>query len=133
MKKKSVILILILCLAACILHWAGMGYYTSSAAVSDLEAELEALYGEEYTGKETESGTEDMVFVIKPKTWFLTNWNLRNALGLDYKYSCSVVFTDDSQGRPETTRTIIYEGIDPMGKHHTADRAYLDLSSKTEK
>ena len=40
-----------------------------------------------------ENRTEDMVFVVEPKTWFLTNWNLRNALSIDYKYECKVVFT----------------------------------------
>ena len=49
----------------------------------DLKAEMETLHGTEYTGKDTDGRTEDMVFVVEPKTWFLTNWNLRNALKLE--------------------------------------------------
>ena len=46
-----------------------------------------------------------MCFDIEPKTWFLTNRDLRNALGLDYEYVC----------------------IDPMGADKQYQRAYLDL------
>ena len=86
----------------------------------------------EYTGKDIENGTEDMVFVVEPETWFLTNWNLRNALSLDYKYECKVIFTTCVEGSAESVRTITYQAIDPMGPEKIAERAFLDLGSKVE-
>lgn len=131
MKKKPIVLFLALCLTIGILHWLGIGSYSSGSAVSDLKAELEGIYGTEYTGKATENGTEDMVFAITPKTWFLTNWNLRNALGIGYKYECKVLFTTHS-GSTTTVRTIAYQGTDPMGSANISKRAHLDLASKAE-
>ena len=133
MKRKLLALFIVLCLIVAILCWAGVGSYSSSSAVQDLKAELETIYGAEYTEKDTENGTEDMVFVVEPKTRFLTNWNLRNALSIDYKYECKVVFTTYVDGSAESVRTITYQAFDPMGAEKTADRAYLDLSSKVEK
>ena len=123
----------VLCLIISILCWVGVGFYSSSAAVRDLKTELESIYGTEYTGKETANGTEDMVFVVEPKTWFLTNWNLRNALSIDYKYECKVVFTTYVDGNAKSVRTITYQAADPMGAEKTAERAKLDLDSKVEK
>ena len=98
----------------------------------DLKAELETIYGTEYTGKEIDNGTEDMVFIVEPKTRFLTNWNLRNALGLDYQYECRVMFTTCIGENTKTIRTITYQAVDPMGKESIDDRAYVNVSSKRE-
>lgn len=133
MKRKRIVLFVVLCLTVAILHWAGVGFYSSSSAVLDLKAELESIYGTEYTGKDVENGTEDMVFVIEPKTWFFTNWNLRNALGIDYKYECKVIITTYFEDNLKTVRTITYQGADPMGAENIAQRAKLDLDSKVEK
>ena len=132
MKRKLFISFVVLCLMVSVLCWMGIGYYSSSSAVRDLRTELETVYGTEYAGKATESGTEDMVFVVEPKTWFLTNWNLRNALGIDYEYECKVIFTTFVDGNVSCVRTITYQAIDPMGAEKTAVRAFLDLGSKTE-
>ena len=110
----------------------GVGYYSSSSAVRDLKAELESIYGTEYTGKNVDNGTEDMVFVVEPKTWFLTNWNLRNALSIDYEYECKVVFTTYVDGSTKSLRTITYQAFDPMDAEKMVERAYLDLDSKIE-
>ena len=131
MKNKFPVLLLTLLVAVFVLRWAGVGSYSSASAVSDLKAELESIYGPEYTGKAMEQGTEDMTFEIEPKTWFLTNWNLRNSLGLDYEYECRVVFTTHSDGKTET-RTVTYQATDPMGKENGTERARLDLNSKIE-
>lgn len=135
MKKKPSIVasvLLVLCLAIGILCWMGIGLKASSSAIRDLKAELETIYGAEYTEKDAENGTEDMVFVVEPKTWFLTNWNLRNALSLGYKYECKVIFTTYVDGSAESVRTITYQAIDPMGAEKIAERAFLDLGSKVE-
>ena len=133
MKRKLSVSLIVLCLIVAILRCAGVGSYSSSSAVRDLKTELEAIYGTEYTGKNIEKGTEDMVFVVEPKTRFLTNWSLRNALGLDYEYECKVVFTTYVDGSAKSVRTITYQAVDPMGAEKTADKAYLDLASKVEK
>lgn len=133
MKRKRIVLLPVLCLTIAILHWLGVGFYSSGSAVLDLKAELESIYGTEYIGKDIENGTEDMVFVVEPKTWFLTNWNLRNTLGIDYKYECKVVFTTYTEGNSKIVRSIIYQGADPMGAANMAERANLDLDSKVEK
>ena len=133
MKRKLIIPFIVLCLINAILCWVGVGSYSSGSAVRDLKTELEAIYGTEYTGKDIKNGTEDMVFVVEPKTWFLTNWNLRNALSMDYEYECKVVFTTYVDGSAKSVRTITYQAVDPMGAEKTADKAYLDLASKVEK
>ena len=122
----------ILCLVVAVVCWMGVGYYSSSSAVRDLKAELESIYGTEYTGKNVDNGTEDMVFVVEPKTWFLTNWNLRNALSIDYEYECKVVFTTYVDGSTKSLRTITYQAFDPMDAEKMVERAYLDLDSKIE-
>lgn len=132
MQKKYIAAAVILCLAICIVNWSGIGYRPSSSAISDLKAELASLYGEEYTGKEVENGTEDMEFVVKPKTFFFTNWNLRNALCIDYEYECTVIFTNYIEGEQSKVRTVTYQGLDPMGTERARDRAYLNISSKVE-
>lgn len=109
MKTKLLVVLLILCAIAAFLYFSGFGPYSSSAAVADLKAELESIHGPE---------TEDMRFVIEPKTRIMTNWNLRNALGLDYEYACKVISKDG---------VIIYKGIDPMGAGEQYRRAYLEL------
>ena len=133
MKRELIVSFIVLCLIIAILCWMGVGSYSSGPAVRDLKTELEAIYGTEYTGKDIEQGTEDMVFVVEPKTWFLTNWNLRNALSIDYKYECKVIFTTYMDGSAESVRTITYQAVDPMGAEKIAERAYLDLDSKVEK
>ena len=133
MKRKLVASFAVLILIVSVLCWVGIGFYSSGAAVHDLKTELQTIYGTEYTGKAAENGTEDMVFVVEPKTWFLTNWNLRNAWSLDYEYECRVVFTTYIGGSVKSIRTITYQAVDPMGTEKTADRAYLDLASKEEK
>lgn len=130
--KKWIGAILVLCLAIAVLLSAGIGPYSSGSAVADLKAELERIYGAEYTGKLVENGTEDMVFTIKPKSWFLTNWNLRDALGLDYRYECQVVFTTHTGGDEQLVRTVTYRAYDPMGQEDAWERAYLDSDSKVE-
>ncbi|MBQ7001385.1 MAG: hypothetical protein IJN67_10135 [Oscillospiraceae bacterium] len=132
MKKNWIIFLLSICLIAAALHWLGIGPYSSSAAVLDLKAELESLHGREYTGKAVENGTESMEFVVEPKTWFLTNWNLRNMLGLDYQYECRVIVTTHTEENTTNIRTITYQASDPMGKESIDARAALDLRSKTE-
>ena len=132
MKRKLMVSFAILCLVVAVVCWMGVGYYSSSSAVRDLKAELESIYGTEYTGKNVDNGTEDMVFVVEPKTWFLTNWNLRNALSIDYEYECKVVFTTHVDGSVKSVRTITYQAVDPMGAEKTAEKAHLDLGSKAE-
>ena len=126
------VLFAFLSLVVAVVCWMGVGYYSSSSAVRDLKAELESIYGTEYTGKNVDNGTEDMVFVVEPKTWFLTNWNLRNALSIDYEYECKVVFTTYVDGSTKSLRTITYQAFDPMDAEKMVERAYLDLDSKIE-
>ena len=132
MKRKLFISFIALCLVVAVVCWMGVGYYSSSSAVRDLKAELESIYGTEYTGKDVNNGTEDMEFVVEPKTWFLTNWNLRNALSIDYEYECKVILTTYVDGSEKSVRTITYQASDPMGAEKTAARAFLDLESKVE-
>ncbi len=133
MKRKLSISLVILLLIAAILCWMGVGFYSSSSAVRDLKTELETIYGTEYKGKNIENGTEDMIFTVEPETWFLTNWNLRNAFGIDYKYECKVLFTIYADGSVKSVRTITYQAVDPMGAGKNAERAHLDLDSKVDK
>lgn len=133
MKRKLVVSFVALCMIVSVLCWTGIGYYSSGSAVQDLRTELESIYGTEYIGKTVENGTEDMEFVVEPKTWFFTNWNLRNALSIDYEYECNVVFTTCIDEKTKSVRTVTYQAIDPMGKEKTVDRAYLILDSKAEK
>lgn len=133
MIRKMIVSSVVLCLIAAVLCWLGVGFYSSGSAVRDLKAELETIYGTEYTGKDADDGTEDMMFVVEPKTWFLTNWDLRNALCMDYHYECKVIFTTRNGGSIKSVRTIIYQASDPMGAEKMAQRAYLDLDSKVEK
>ncbi len=133
MKKKMIVLILVLSLVSFVfLRIIGVGYSYSGAAGADLTAELETIYGKEYQGKAVDNGTEDMQFVIEPKTWIFTNWNLRMQLGLDYEYECKVVYTTYVDGEVSHIRTITYQAVDPMGSEKMFERAYLDLSSEIE-
>ena len=108
MKRKLLTFGIALCIAAAVIAWMGIGPRTSSSAVADLKAELESIYGPE---------TERMRFEIEPRTWFLTNWNLRQSLGLDYVYECKVIYVDEY--------TVTIRGIDPMGTEEIERRAYL--------
>ena len=132
MKRKFAASFAVLALMVSVLCGTGIGLYSSSSAVHDLKTELQTIYGTEYTGKAAENGTEDMVFVVEPKTWFLTNWNLRNALSIDYEYECKVVFTTYVDGSTKSLRTITYQAFDPMDAEKMVERAYLDLDSKIE-
>lgn len=132
MKRTLMLSVVVLSLVVAILCWVGVGFYSSSSAVRDLKAELETIYGAEYTGKDVDNGTEDMLFIVEPKTWFLTNWNLRSALGIDYQYECKVIITSYISGSVESVRTITYQAVDPMGAEKMAERAHLVLGSKVE-
>lgn len=132
MERKWIIALVVLCLVTTLLHCLGIGLYSSSSAVSDLKAELERIHGPEYTGKEAEKGTESMEFTVTSKTWFLTNWNLRNTLSLPYEYECQVIFTTQTPENTQITRTITYQAVDPMGAKNQTARAHLDLGSMTE-
>jgi len=131
MKKFSVIIIALFLLTTAV-SWMGIGFAPSGSAVLDLKAELETIYGIEYIGKETENGTQDMVFEVVPKSFFLTNWTLRNTLGMDYKYICRVILTNHVDDGEKNIHTITYQAVDPMGKEHAEDRAYLILDSRKE-
>lgn len=133
MKRKLVVSFAVLILTVSVLCWAGVGLYSSGSAVRDLKTELQTIYGTEYVGKAVENGTEDMVFVVEPKTWFLTDWNLRNALSMDYEYECKVVFTTYIDGSVKSIRTITYQAVDPMGAENSDVRAHLELDSIAEK
>lgn len=132
MKRRLIVLFIVLCIIVTVLCWIGIGSYSSGSAVRDLRAELETIYGTEYTGKDLGNRTEDMEFVVEPKTWFLTNWNLRNTLSIDYEYECKVIFTTFVDGNIESVRTITYQAFDPMDAEKAAERAFLDLESKAE-
>ncbi len=133
MKRTVVVSVIVLSLIVSLLCWAGIGVYSSGSAVRDLKTELETIFGSEYVGKDVENGTENMVFVVEPKTWFLTNWNLRNALSMDYEYECKVVFTTYIDGSVKSIRTITYQAVDPMGAENSQVRAHLELDSQEEK
>ena len=132
MERKKMGLVLGLVLTVVLLLWLGIGPVSSGSAVADLKGELESIYGAEYTGKEVETGTEDMVFVVEPKTWFLTNWNMRNLFSLDYEYECRVIYTTHTGEGTTLVRTVTYQAVDPMGEASMTERAHLDLTSKTE-
>lgn len=128
-KRRFCLFCLFLVTLLCL---GGIGPYSSASAILDLEAELESIHGLEYKSKVGDSGTEDMEFVIEPKSWLLTNWNLRNAVGIGYKYECKVIYTNYDGENVVSVRTITYQAIDPMGAEHMTDRACLDLESKVE-
>lgn len=132
MKGKPIVSFIAVCMIVTVLCWMGVGPYYSGSAVQDLRAELESIYGTEYKGKDIENGTEDMEFAVESKTWLWTNWNLRNALSIDYEYECKVIFTTYVDGSVESVRTITYQAVDPMGAEKTAQRAFLDIGSKVE-
>lgn len=130
--KRNVAIWICVVILFLLVNWMGIGSYYSGTAAHDLVGELESIYGEAYTGKAVEGGTQDMTFTIDSATFFPTNWNLRYTLGLDYHYTCTVTYTTYSQGSVVSVRTITYDGIDPMGQEHDRDHAYLDLDSKQE-
>ena len=131
-KVPGILWILLLCAIAFCFYWRCSVPYVSASAVMDLQEELENIYGMEYSAKPVPGGTEDMVFEIQPKTRFMTNSNLRNALGLDYEYECRVIITTYTSDSTKTVHTITYQAFDPMGADRLTDRAALDLGSKTE-
>ena len=130
MKKKWIAVLVVLLLAVAV-KWMGVGVYSSDSAVLDLEEELYKLHGAAYTGRETDSGTEDMVFEVEAKTRFFTNWDLRHRLGLDYEYECRVIITAYTGGQVSHVRTITYRAVDPMGADKLTERAHLVLDSRT--
>ena len=131
-QDSAAVRILMLVLFAAAVSRMEIGHAPSGSAIQDLKAELESIYGAEYSGKETESGLQDMVFEVKPGFTFVTNWNLRNTLGWDYPYICKVVFTNYGDAGEKRVDTVTYRGVDPMGKEHAADRAHLILESRKE-
>ena len=132
MKKKWIAALAALLLISGGIRWLGVGAYSSDSAVLDLHEELSKVHGAAYIGKETDSGTEDMVFEVEAKTRFLTNWNLRQWLGLDYEYECRVIITAYTDGQVSHVRTITYRAVDPMGADEITERAHLILDSRTE-
>ena len=131
--EKKLSMITVLCLAVYIvISWVGIGHRSSASAIAELRDELEVLHGEEYVRKAVGAEEETMRFVVKPQTFFLTNYNLRNALGFDYEYECIVTVTSYEGGKETGVRTVTYRGFDPMGKESIDDRAYVDVSSKRE-
>lgn len=132
MKRNWLRIALVLAVTAAVLLWSGIGLYSSGSAVADLKAELESIYGPEYTGKAVEDGTEDMVFEVEPKSWMLTNWNLRSLLGLDYQYECRVVVTSHTADAEASVRTVTYQAVDPMGTAAMGERAHLIPESRVE-
>jgi len=71
-----------------------------------------------------------MTFSIESGTFFLSGYNLRKALGLDYRFLCKVIYTTHSPAGETHTRTITYTGYDPMGKGEDTARAYIDPASR---
>ena len=132
MKKKYTTFIMIGIFLLCTLNWIGIGYYYSGAAAYDLAEELEAIYGEEYTGKEVADGLEDMVFQIEPKTFFMTNWNLRRFLSKPYRYECTVTYTTYVEEKTTKVHTITYQAVDPMGYENENVGAHLIRESMVE-
>jgi len=51
MKRTILVSIVVICLIVAVFCWAGVGSYSSTSAVRNLRAELETIYGTEYTGK----------------------------------------------------------------------------------
>ena len=132
MKRNWIGIVLVLAGIVAGLLLAGIGPYSSGSAVADLKEELETVFGPEYTGKPVENGAEDMVFEVEPKSFLLTNWNLCQALGLDYKYECRAVFTTHTGQGETSVRTVTYQAVDPMGKAAAAERAHLIPESREE-
>lgn len=132
MKRKYTTFIIIGIFLLCTLNWIGIGYHYSGAAAYDLAEELEAIYGEEYTGKEVADGLEDMVFQIEPNTFFMTNWNLRRFFSKPYRYECTVTYTTYVEEKTTKIRTITYQAIDPMGYENENVGAHLIRESMVE-
>ena len=131
--EKKLSMLTVLCLMVYIVtSWVGVGHVSSASAIEDLRAELESMHGESYVERTVGDGTEMTAIVVRPKTFFLTNYDLRNALGLDYEYECVVTVTSYKDGIETSVRTITYRGFDPMGKDRIDDRAYVDVGSKQE-
>ena len=133
-KKKRIVrkvltALLVLVVLIGIAHILGVGYWYSSAAANDLKIELTEICGEEYTGKATANGTQDMRFEITPRTFFITRERFRAFFGLDYKFTCKVIYTDYVEGREPQVRTITYMGVDePLN----AVRAHLLSDTKKQ-
>lgn len=128
MKKTilyTMLLLAVLVLVVLVLT-QGIGYHASGSARLDLEAELAALHGEPYEGREVEGGTEDMEFSIRPTDWLFTNYNFRMKWGWDYHYRCEVIYTFHGADGSTDIRKIVYTGIDPMGKDKETVRAHLE-------
>jgi hypothetical protein len=129
MKRIHIRAFITALLLLALILWMGIGSYTSGSAVQDLTVALTELHGEPYSGRETEAGSEDMVFSIESSTFFLTNYNLRRFLGLDYQYTCKVIYTTHTAAGENHTHTVTYTGFDPMGRESDTERAYIDTSS----
>ncbi len=129
-KKVVIVFLIVLIVLVLFAIILGVGYKSSSAATRDLKNELIEIYGEEYTGKVTENGTQDMRIEIMPKSFFITRARFRAFFNLDYIYTCKVIYTDYVEGYEPKMRTIIYRGVDePLN----AVRAHLLLDTKKEK
>ena len=129
MKKKPYPLLAVLLALLALLCSLGVGPYRSGAAAHDLKEQLAAIHGEPYTGREVDGGTESMEFTIESDSFFLTDWNLRNALGWDYRYTCVVTYTCHRNDGSISQRTITYKAVDPMGHDEAEVRAYIDVES----
>ena len=133
-RKKFIVLIpvIIIVIIVLVICNLGIGCYRSGSAVRDLTEELTTLYGEPYTGREVENGTEDMEFSVESGTFFLTDENFRYFWGLDYRYECKVIYTTYSNDETVSVRTITYDAVDPMGPDVQFDRAHLVMESVKE-
>ena len=132
MKKKTVKLLAVLAVLLCLLCALGVGPYLSGAALRDLTEQLAAIHGEPYV-LETENGTERLEFTIESDSCFLTNWNLRNFFGWDYRYTCVVTYTCEGSDGSLYTQTTTYRAVDPMGHDEAEVRAYIDAESAVTK
>lgn len=130
MKRK--IFVLIPVIIVCLLFNWGIGPYSSGSAVRDLTDALKGIYGEPYTGREVENGTEDMEISVETQNYFLTDWNFRRFWGWDYHYECKVIYTTYSNGEAVSIKTITYDAIDPMNFEEQWERAYLIMESVKE-
>ncbi len=136
MKKSTRMIIwcaVVLVLLIVLILDMGVGPYSSGPAVRDLKEDLKELHGEPYSGRKVEGGIESMEFFVDPDTFFMTDYGWRKFFGVDYKYTCRVVYTVTSQdGEPVSVRTITYDGIDPMGHDEGEMKAYVDSGNSLE-
>lgn len=129
MKKKYINFFAFVFALFCLIYNLGIGYRPSGAAAWDLKTELMDIYGEPYTGRIVENGTEDMEILVEPASFFFTKWNVRHFFSWDYEYKCRVIYTVRSNDKIISKRTITYKGVDPMGYEKDEIGSYLVMDS----